>query len=804
MKISYNWLKKHFETTLSAEKVADHLTQSGLEVEGIEHFESVRGGLKGVVVGEVLSCEKHPDADKLSLTTVDYGAEETVPVVCGAPNVAAGQKVLFAPVGTTLYPAGHDPLKIKKAKIRGQVSLGMICAEDELGMGSSHDGIVELDTKAPNGTAATEVVHVEEDIVFEIGLTPNRADAASHRGVARDLRALFEQPLSSLQDVTLPKIGTQKINVSIKNSDACHRYCGITVEGVKVTSSPQWLQDKLKAIGLEPVNNIVDATNYVLHDLGQPLHAFDLSKISTGKIEVKTLATGTKFTTLDEVERELHADDLMICNGDEPLCIAGVFGGMDSGVTEKTSAIFLESAYFLPDGVRRTSMRHGLKTDASFRFERGTDPELPLLALKQAVELIQEIAGGEVTSDIVDVVNGEIKPFTFYVNYPRIVQLIGVDPGIEKAKEILLNLDIQIIDIQGADWKLQVPPYRVDVQREADIAEEILRIYGYDQVPLDTELGSKYLALQDTPPLEQLKSSASPLLEANGFYEIVTNSLTRPDYTKGFESIDNDAYVEMVNKLSEDLGVMRQTMIFSGLEILAFNVNRRQSNVKAYEYGKVYRKLSEGGYEEEQRMALFATGDEHEHSWMSEAGQVDFFTLMKPFSQLLQKLGLETVTSKRFQSDIFLDGLELYVNEQHVASLGKVRRDIAAKTGLKQDVFAGEVYLEVLLPLAYPPVKYREVSKFPEVRRDLSLVLDTSVTYQDVARVAKEAEKKLVRDVNVFDVYEGDKIEQGKKAYALSFTLQDQHKTLTDKVIDKTMKRLMQVFEQQLGAHIRK
>lgn len=804
MKISYNWLKKHFETTLPAEKVADHLTQSGLEVEGIEQFESVRGGLKGVVVGEVLSCEKHPDADKLSLTTVDFGADEPVPVVCGAPNVAAGQKVLFAPVGTTLYPQGHDPLKIKKAKIRGQVSLGMICAEDELGLGTSHDGIVELDTKAPNGTAATEVIHVEQDTVLEIGLTPNRADAASHRGVARDLRALFMQPLSPLKEITLPKIGAEKVKVSIKNSEACRRYCGITIEGVKVQPSPQWLQDKLKAIGLEPINNIVDATNYVLHDLGQPLHAFDLSKISTGEIEVKTLAEGTKFTTLDEVERKLYADDLMICNGDEPLCIAGVFGGIDSGVTENTSAIFLESAYFLPDSVRRTSMRHGLKTDASFRFERGTDPELPALALAQAVQLILEIAGGEVTSDMVDVVNGEIKPFTFKVNYPRIVQLIGVDPGSEKAKEILLNLDIQIIDIQGANWKLQVPPYRVDVQREADIAEEILRIYGYDQVPLDTALGSKYLALQEAVPLEQLKSSASPLMEASGFYEIVTNSLTRPDYTQGFKGIDQKAYVEMVNKLSEDLGVMRQTMIFSGLEILAFNVNRRQSNVKAYEYGKVYRKLSEGGYEEEQRMALFATGDEHEHSWMAEARPVDFFTLMKPFSQLLQKLGLEDVVSKRFQSDVFLDGLELYINEQRVASLGKVRRDIAAKTGLKQDVYAGEVYLEVLLPLAYPTVKYKEVSKFPEVRRDLSLVLDTSVTYQDVARVAKEAEKKLVREVNVFDVYEGDKIEQGKKAYALSFTLQDQHKTLTDKVIDKTMNRLMQVFEQQLGAYIRK
>ncbi|HEY8402469.1 MAG TPA: phenylalanine--tRNA ligase subunit beta [Cytophagaceae bacterium] len=800
MKISYNWLKDHIELTEQADDIANILTKSGLEVEKTEVYESIKGGLEGLIVAEVLTCEKHPDADKLKKTTVNTG-NGIVPVVCGAPNVAAGQKVILATVGATLYPKDHDPITIKKAKIRGEVSEGMICAEDEIGLGTSHEGIMVLDTDLPAGTPASVYFNIESDTVFEIGLTPNRADAASHLGVARDLKALLKKNLKTKEISFSPDNTSQKVEVIVENKEACPRYAGVTISNLKVQESPDWLKNKLKSIGLSPINNVVDITNYILHDLGQPLHAFDLAKVKGNKVIVKTVAAGTKFVTLDGVERKLSANDLMICNESEPMCIAGVFGGLESGVTDQTTAIFLESAYFSPDYIRKTGQHHGLKTDASFRFERGTDPNMPVYALKKAATLLKEVAGGEISSDIIDIYPEPIKNFEVQTSYSRINRLIGKSIPKEVVKEILGNLDIKVISEQEDDIHLSIPPYRVDVQREADIVEEVLRIYGYDNIELGDRLSSAYLADFPLKEEDKIKRTISKVLSDNGFNETVTNSLTKPGYADLLNV--RDTSVEILNKLSEDLGVMRQSLLFSGLEVITYNINRKQKDLKLFEFGKTYHKTDKG-YEEKNHLALFMTGNVSAESWMASAKPVDFYALKTEVVRVLTKLNLKDYELKPLESPEFSLAVSLVKNGKELVRLGEVASKISKAADVKQTVFYADFNMDLLIKQFNNNIEYKEISKYPEVRRDLSLVLDKKVSFDEIRNLAIKTERKLITDINVFDVYEGKNIGEDKKSYSISFILQDYEKTLTDKVIDNTMQKLMDAFEKQLGAVIRK
>jgi phenylalanyl-tRNA synthetase beta chain len=800
MKISYDWLQDHININEPLDTISDQLTQSGLEVEGLEKFEKIKGGLQGVVIGEVLTCEKHPDADKLSVTTVDIGGDEPSPIVCGAPNVAAGQKVVVATVGAVLYPEGEDSFKIKKAKIRGIVSLGMICAEDELGLGQSHDGIMTLETDLPNGTPAAEYFELTEDYVIEIGLTPNRVDAASHRGTARDLKALFNRDLNPIETIELKKTADLPIEIKVENEEACPRYSGITIANVKVAPSPQWLQDRLKAIGVTPMNNIVDATNYIMFDLGQPLHAFDY-KITGEKVVVKTLAEGTKFKTLDEVERTLGAKDLMICNKNEPMCIAGVFGGIESGVSESTTNVFLESAYFSADYVRATSLKHNLKTDAAFRFERGTDPNGCVEAINKAVKLILEIAGGEVASDLIDVYPNPVPDFVIDVKFENINSLIGQVIPKDKIKEILTNLDIKITSETEEGMTVAVAPYRVDVQREADVIEEILRIFGYNNIAIGESISSSYLAPAVGQNEEITKTDIANVLSGFGFYEIMTNSLTKPGYTDELESINQDENVEMLNKLSEDLGIMRQTMLFTGLEVLAHNINRRQKNIKLYEFGKTYRSLEE--YEETRHLSFYLTGDDKEESWDEKSEKASFHDLATVVMNTLKKLNIP-VESKKSGEPIYQSGLDLFSRKQKIGSIGIVSKKQLKKVGIKQEVIFADLLFDKLLEFQKNSLKYQEISKFPEVRRDLSLVLDEKVTFNEIKALTLKTERKLISSINVFDVYQGENLGEGKKSYSVSYILEDPNQTLKDKVIDKVMNKLINVYEKELNAIIRR
>ena len=822
MKISYSWLKTLIDLPEDPNYIGALLTRSGLEVESIEAIEPVRGGLDGLVIGHVLTCEKHPDADKLSKTTVDIGGGIISPIVCGAPNVAAGQKVIVATVGATLYPSEGEPFKIKKAKIRGEASEGMICAEDEIGLGASHDGIMVLDTQLPAGTPAAQYFNLEKDFVFEIGLTPNRADAASHLGVARDLRALLNRVL------TLPSVanfaeGTENIiQVRVENSEACPRFGGVVIDGVQIAESPEWLQKRLIAIGLSPINNVVDATNYVMHELGQPLHAFDAAEIKGNQIIVRNAAQGEKFVTLDKQERTLHDFNLMICNAEEPMAIAGVFGGAKSGVKESTTRIFLESAYFSPVSVRKTSQTLGLKTDASFRFERGINPDGNIFALKRAALLIQEIAGGKVVSPITDIYPEAIEPFEFEVKYRHIDRLIGKVLDRDLIHKILHNLDIttQLVSNYGHEgfeesFRVSVPPYRVDVQREADIIEEILRIYGFENVEISEHLSTGFLASFPETDKERLQADISRLLAANGFNEILTNSLTKGSYVELTETFKAEQNVNLENGLSEALGAMRQTLLFSGLETLAYNINRRQKDLKIFEFGRVYwteeitektpAKTVKGkkAYQEEMRLALFVTGDKHPESWQEKSEKTDFFVLAGVVQQILARLGV-AAQQQTIQNDIWSYGVEFKLNNRAVATVGLVNQKLAKATEVKQAVFYADFAWEYLLKKYSAKHKFAEVAKFPEVRRDLSLILDKKVSFDEIRKLALRTEKKLLQQINVFDVYEGANIGTDKKSYSVSFTLQDETQTLTDAVIDKTMSRLMEIFEKELGAVIRK
>ncbi len=800
MKISYNWLKQHIDISETPEEISAKLTKAGLEVESIEEYESIKGGLKGFVIGQVITCEKHPGADKLSKTTVEVGNGMLLPIVCGAPNVAAGQKVIVALVGTTLYPATGEPFKISKAKIRGEVSEGMICAEDEIGLGTSHEGIMVLETQLPIGTPAADYFKIENDYTIEIGLTPNRADAASHLGVARDLKALLKRELKESK-IESPALPASKIEISIENKEACPRYAGLTISGLTVKESPDWLKNRLKAIGLNPINNIVDVTNYILHDLGQPLHAFDLAKVKGNKIIVKSVAKDTEFITLDGVKRKLSDKDLMICNAEAPMCIAGVFGGLESGVSTTTKEIFLESAYFSPDFIRKTSQFHGLKTDASFRFERGTDPNMPVTALLKAAKLITELTGGAISSSVTDLYDEPVKDFKIDTSYSYINRLIGKTLEKSLVKDILIGLNIVIESEKEDELKLFVPPYKIDVQRPADIVEEVLRIYGYDNIELSDSLSAAYLADFPEKDKDKLQKLIGSMLAGSGFNEILTNSMTKPIYAEYLGVTDKS--VAVLNKLSEELGVMRQSLLFSGLEIINYNINRRQKDLKLFEFGKVYNK-EEGKYKEGNRLVVFVTGRIQAESWDASTKEAGYFYLNTIVHKILQKLNLSDALQQNSTIDFFSQGVNYIKNNKIIASLGKVNEKALKLTDIKQPVYYAEFDADAILKAYKNSIQFQELNKFPEVRRDLSLVLDKNITFEQIKQLALRQEKKFISDINVFDVYEGKNIGEGKKSYSVSFTLQDLEQTLTEKVIDSTMLKLMTSFEKELGAVIRK
>ncbi len=806
MKISYNWLKQFLKIDAPSEEISNILTDLGLEVEMVEKYESVKGGLEGVVVGHVLTCEKHPDADRLKITSVDLGTGTPVQIVCGASNVAAGQKVPVATIGTKLFDKEGIAFEIKKGKIRGQESHGMICAEDELGLGTSHDGIMILDESLIPGTPAAKVFNIENDEVFEIGLTPNRADAMSHMGVARDLRAGLLQRNASLELIT-PSVSkfkvdkrTLKIDINIIDPKLVPRYCGVTISGVTIKESPSWLQNRLKAIGLTPKNNIIDVTNYVLHELGQPLHAFDAAQIN-GKINVKTVTSGTKFITLDGIERTLHEEDIMICDDQQPLCIAGVFGGKNSGVSENTTSIFLESAYFNPVSVRKTAKRHGLSTDASFRFERGIDPEITEYALKRAVLLIQEVAGGETTSDIIDIYPKKIEDFTVFLNYEKAFKLIGQELPKETIKKIVASLDIKVNSSSDAGMGLIIPAYRVDVQREVDVIEEILRVYGYNNINFTKKLNA---TVANSPRNEdyKLQNIIANQLNSLGFHEMMANSLTTPEYLKLSEQLKEENTVTILNPLSNDLSVMRQSMLFSGLEAISYNINRRSSDLKLFEFGKTYRKLL-SEHKEKKYLTLFTTGNRIAESWSNPQKPSDFFLFKGYVNSVLERLGIEKTQNIPVSNDIFAEGIAIAVGNDILVEMGTVKKSIAKHFDIKQEVFYAEFHWDLVLKLLSNKVKFTAIAKYPEVRRDFALLIDANVTFESIYKVAIQTEKSLLKDINLFDVYEGKNLPEGKKSYAVSFTIQDTTKTLTDVQIDKIMGKLQSNFESELGAQLR-
>ncbi|WP_320815697.1 phenylalanine--tRNA ligase subunit beta [Flavobacterium sp.] len=808
MRISYNWLKQFIKTDWKSEETEILLTDLGLEVEGIDKYESLKGGLQGVVVGHVLTCVQHPNADKLKITTVDLGDGNPIQIVCGAPNVAAGQKVPVATIGTKLYDKEGNSFEIKKGKIRGEESHGMICAEDELGIGQGHDGIMILDELIKPGTLAKDVFKIETDEVFEIGLTPNRADAMSHYGVARDLKAGMVLKGKNIELIT-PSVSsfkvdkrTVKIDITVENDKITPRYCGVTISDIKVQPSPSWLQNRLKAIGLTPKNNIVDVTNYVLHELGQPLHAFDVSKIKGNKIIVKTLPAGTKFTTLDDVERTLHEEDLMICNAEEPMCIAGVFGGKDSGVTENTQSIFLESAYFNPVSVRKTAKRHTLSTDASFRFERGVDPSITEYALKRAALLIQEVAGGEITSDIVDFYPKKIEDFQVFLNFDKATKIIGEEIPQDTIKKILVSLDIKINNISQIGIGLSIPPYRVDVQREIDVIEEILRVYGYNNIKFSQKLNA---TISNSSRTEEYKvqNIIADQLCALGFNEMMANSLTSPEYTKLSDLIKCEFNVMMLNPLSNDLSAMRQSMLFSGLEAISYNINRRSSDLKFFEFGKTYHKLP-SGYEEDKHLTMFVTGNSNNESWSQSSVKSDFFLFKGYVNTVLSRLGLDAkIKTLPLEMDLFSEGISLAIGKDILVEFGTVKKNISKHFDIKQEVFYADFDWNRIQKYVSNKIKFTDIPKYPEVRRDLSLLLDQSVTFENIYAISKQTEKTLLKEVSLFDVYQGKNLPEGKKSYAVSFTIQDNSKTLTDTQIEKIMSKLQGNFEKQLGASLR-
>ena len=821
MNVSYNWLKRYLDADLSAERMAEILTELGLEVEEFEKIETIKGGLKGVVVGEVLTCEDHPDSDHLHITTVDVGAESPLQIVCGAANCRKGLKVMCATVGAVLYPIDSDEeFKIKRSKIRGVESLGMLCAEDELGIGRNHEGIMELPAEAVVGTPAKEYLNIADDYLIGIGLTPNRVDAASHIGVARDIAAYLKSRGERVE-FKLPSVDGFKIDdtsrtieVEVVNGEAAPRYAGITVSGCKIAPSPEWMQNELRAAGINPKNNLVDITNYVLFELGQPLHAFDADKIEGGKVVVRSAVEGEKFVTLDGVERSLTANDLMICSAERPMCIAGVYGGQDSGISDETVNVFIESAYFHPVWVRKTAKRFGLNTDASFRFERGVDPNIQVYALKRAALLMQELAGGRITSEIIDINPTPASHFEFDFSLDRARKLIGKDIAEETFMTILDALDVEVRGREGDVLHVAVPPYRVDVQREADLIEDVLRVYGYNNIEISDHVNST-LSYAPKPNKSRLQNMASDYLSANGYTEIMSNSLTKASYYEGCTTHPVERCVKILNPLSQDLNVMRQTLLFNALEAVELNVNRRNANLKMYEVGNCYffnaEKAEEESvlakYEEGMRLGITVTGLATQLSWNSKAEGSSFFTLRGMVEKLLKRFGIDlyALQCESLESDLYADAIVFKQGPKEVLRMGVVSPVVRKKFDIKQEVYFAEVDFDQLVKMTKKSkVQFKELSKFPEVKRDLALLVNKSVTFSQLRSIAFATEKKLLKSVSLFDVYEGDKLPEGKKSYALSFILEDKSQTLTDKQIERTMANIQAQLEQKCGAEIRK
>lgn len=817
MKISYNWLRDYIDFDLSAEELSEILTDCGLEVEGMEKKESVKGGLRGIVIGKVLTTKNHPNADRLTVTNVDTGEETPLHIVCGAPNVAAGQKVLVAKVGTTLH-MGDKSFEIKKAKIRGERSEGMICAEDEVGLGTDHEGIMVLDEDAEIGQAAREYFQIEEDIVYEIGLTPNRSDATSHIGVARDLAAVLNQKYATDKytlkrpDVSDFRIDNthNHIDIEIEDEDACPRYTGITLSGVRVGESPDWLKNRLNLIGVRPINNIVDITNYVLFETGQPLHAFNADKIKGKKVIVKKLPSGTTFKTLDEVDRSLTAEDLMICNTQGGMCIAGVFGGVDSGVEEGTENVFLESACFNPASIRKTSKYHGLQTDASFRFERGADPNITEYALKRAIMLMKEVAGGQISSEIIDKYPKPADKWEVRINYKNVDRLIGKSIQHDIIKKIFESLEIEIKNEDEEGLDLLIPTFKVDVTREADLVEEILRIYGYNNIEDAPQLRSS-LSFTKKPNPGRVQNEIAAYLSNNGFYEIMNNSLISSSYIAKSETYTEQENVNMYNPLSTDLNIMRQSLLHGGLESIVYNQNRKAEDLKFYEFGRTYRKLDQttedplSKYAEENRLAIFLTGKKAPESWAGKQEEVNFFDLKAHVENIFNRLGLRKKLKVREEISANLkEGLIYLHKKTPLAEIGEISAKLMKDFDIKNAVFYADINWDVLLSLVKKEdTQYKEIPKLPAVRRDLSLLVDRAVKFEDIEKIAFQSEPNLLKEVNLFDIYAGKNIEEGKKSYAVSYILQNPKHTLTDRVIDNIMSKLIKTYKKEINAGIR-
>ncbi len=819
MNISYNWLKQYINIDVTPDALSKALTSIGLEVGGVEEVQTIKGGLEGLVIGEVLTCGAHENSDHLHVTTVNVGTGEPLQIVCGAPNVAAGQKVVVATVGTKLY-SGDESFSIKRSKIRGVESMGMICAEDEIGIGTSHEGIIVLPAEAVVGTLAKDYYGIKSDTLLEVDITPNRIDAASHFGVARDLAAFYALKDKSVK-LTKPSVeafAVQNTNLTIpvivENTDACPRYSAITISGVKVTESPDWLKNRLQIIGLRPINNIVDVTNFVLHELGQPMHAFDADKIKGREVRVKNMPEGTPFFTLDGVERKLNAADLMICDTEEAMCIGGVFGGLHSGVTETTQNVFLESAYFNPVTIRKTARRHVLNTDASFRFERGCDPTNTIYVLKRCALLIQEVAGGQLSSEIVDVYPEEVKPFEVEVSFRKINTLIGKEIGKENIETILAALEMKIVSQNDEGYVLHVPVYRVDVQRDVDVIEDILRIYGYNNVEIGDTLKSN-LSYSSKPDSYKLQNMIADQLTAQGFNEVLNNSLTKGAYYTDLTSFPGAHSVKMLNPLSSDLNVMRQTLLFGGLDNINRNINRKNPDLKFYEFGNCYyyhpenKKEGESlaAYSEDFHLALWLTGNKRAQSWAAADEKSSVYELKAYLENIFRRLGLNMhkLVIGEYADDLLSEALTVYSRSgKKLAVYGIVHPKIRKVMDIDADVFYADLNWDVILSeLGDHTVRYAELPKFPEVKRDLALLLDKHVTFAEIEKIAYDTERKLLKSVNLFDVYEGKNLEAGKKSYAVSFVLQDETKTLTDGQIEPIMKKLQQNFETKLGAKLR-
>ncbi len=820
MNISYNWLKEYVDFDLTPDEVAAALTSIGLETGSVEEVQTIKGGLEGLVIGEVLTCIPHPDSDHMHITTVDLGNGEPVQIVCGAPNVSAGQKVVVATIGTKLYD-GEECFTIKKSKLRGVESNGMICAEDEIGIGTDHAGIIVLPETAVPGTLAKDYYNIKSDYVLEVDITPNRADACSHYGVARDLYAYLKQN-GEVSDLKKPSVETfvvenhdLDIKVTVENSEACPRYAGVTVKGVTVKGSPEWLQNKLRIIGLRPINNVVDITNYIVHAFGQPLHCFDADKIKGGEVIVKTMPEGTSFVTLDGVERKLSDRDLMICNKEEAMCIAGVFGGLDSGSTEATTDVFLESAYFHPTWIRKTARRHGLNTDASFRFERGIDPNATIYCLKLAALMVKELAGGTISSEIKDICPEPAKDFIVDLSYAKVHSLVGKDIPVETIKSIVSNLEMKIIKETAEKLTIAVPPYRVDVQRDCDVIEDILRIYGYNNVEIPTTLKSSLTTKGEHDKSNKLQNLIAEQLVGCGFNEILNNSLTRAAYYEGSDSYPSQQLVLLMNPLSADLNAMRQTLLFGGLESISHNANRKNADLKFFEFGNCYYFNAEkknpektlAAYSEDYHLGLWVTGKKVSNSWAHPDEDSSVYELKAYVENIFLRLGLSmnNLVVGNLTSDIYAAALSVHTKGgKLLATFGVVTKKILKAFDIDNEVYFADLnWKELMKAIRSVKVSYTEIPKFPAVRRDLALLLDKKVQFAEIEKIAYDTEKKLLRVVELFDVYEGKNLESGKKSYAVCFILQDETQTLNDKMIDKIMTKLVKNLEDKLSAKLR-